>query len=181
MNWQVIELVAQHKLDWNIKRFGPWTFFSCIAAEEGPRTEMFCIPVKFTAEDGPWTETLCIPVKFMLCYKLNNLPVHHRHSNEPVRAHRKRYLLWQDGLLTACTYCVKEQNLSSISLTPALHVCAWWWLCIDLRSIVHWSVWWFDDGQVQPQMTLHPCCLCMHMDTVTHRHRNIHKIIVLFF
>ena len=84
MNWQVIELVAQHKLHWNTECFGPWTFFSCntktgevqlIALNESHFTS-FCI----TAEEGARTETFCIPVKFMLCYKLNNLPVHHRHT-----------------------------------------------------------------------------------------------------
>ena len=36
----------------------------------------FCI----TAEEDPRNKTFCIPVKLMLCYKLNNLPVHHRHT-----------------------------------------------------------------------------------------------------
>ena len=36
----------------------------------------FCI----TAEEGPWTETFFNPVKLMLCYKLNNLPIHHHHT-----------------------------------------------------------------------------------------------------
>ena len=38
------------------------------------------IAVMITAEEGPRTEMFCNPVKLMLCYKLNTLPVHHRHT-----------------------------------------------------------------------------------------------------
>ena len=36
----------------------------------------FCI----TAEEGPRTETFCTPLKLILCFKLNTLPVHHCHT-----------------------------------------------------------------------------------------------------